>query len=67
MGTMTECEAIGEGLAIIKAEALKLPASVPMVGAPMGRLDIAPDPRWVAAQEEAEAEQEMELYADWDS
>jgi hypothetical protein len=62
---MTEREAISEGLAIIKAEALKLPPTVPMVGAPMGRLDIAPDPRWLAAQEEAEAEQELEAYADW--
>lgn len=65
---MTECEAIEAGLVIIKAEALKLPASVPMVGAPMGRVDVAPDPRWLAAQEEAEAEQASaaEEYADWD-
>ena len=64
---MTEREAIGEGLTVIKAEALKLPPAVPMVGAPMGRMDVASDPRWAAAQEEAEVEQLCELYADWDS
>jgi hypothetical protein len=64
---MTEREAIGEGLTVIKAEALKLPPAVPMVGAPMGKLNVTPDPQWVAAQEEAEAEQLYELYADWDS
>jgi hypothetical protein len=63
---MTECEAVAAGLTVVAAEALLLPPTVPMVGAPTGKVGVAPDPRWVTAQEEAEVEQELELFADWD-